>query len=89
MQVNISVTGYIISWDTKYAPNRPECKYFIIEAKQGNSSWAVIGGKISKSTREYTLRSSDIELGVLYSFRMYAVGQFSSEAAKPKVNYFG
>ncbi len=88
MQVNTSKSGYLISWQTTFAPGRPEPDYFTIQTKAGNDSWTPVGGNIPKTARQYILKNSDIEQGVMYSFRMYAVGTKTSEAAMPKFNRF-
>eukprot|EP00794_Sanderia_malayensis_P011289 gene11289-12470_t len=89
VRVNVSATGFLIYWETRVAPKRPECDYFTIEAKHGNESWVVIGERVPKDKRLYVMDKSDVIVGDLYSFRMYGVGEFSSEAAYPSGNLFG
>lgn len=81
--VNVSSTGYYLSWDYKEVPGRPLVDKFVVEYRENNTSnaWIRVEEGVDGKERSSFLRAILFDSYKVYEFRVYAFGNKFSEPA--------
>ena len=85
MLMNITDTGYVMSWDVDKYPGQPTGDRFAFEKRKVNSSaWTNVPDSASGNTRQHVYVPQEKEAKDPMEFRMFAMkGKYKSEPVYP------